>query len=53
MKSTPGDLLEPATSGRFEVIVHGANCQCAMGAGIAALGFAAEHAAAVARRSGP
>jgi O-acetyl-ADP-ribose deacetylase (regulator of RNase III) len=30
-----GDLLELALAGRFDVIVHGCNCQCAMGAGIA------------------
>jgi O-acetyl-ADP-ribose deacetylase (regulator of RNase III) len=30
-----GDLLKLATEGRFDVIVHGANCQCVMGAGIA------------------
>ena len=30
-----GDLLELALEGEFDVIVHGANCQCTMGAGIA------------------
>ena len=35
MKSIAGDLLDLAVQGRFEVIVHGANCQCVMGAGIA------------------
>jgi len=35
MKSIAGDLLELAVQGRFDVIVHGANCQCVMGAGIA------------------
>jgi len=35
MKIIKGDLLELASEGRFDVIVHGANCQCAMGAGIA------------------
>jgi len=30
-----GDLLEFARNGRFDVIVHGCNCQCAMGKGIA------------------
>ncbi len=30
-----GDLLELAMLGKFDVIVHGCNCQCAMGAGIA------------------
>jgi O-acetyl-ADP-ribose deacetylase (regulator of RNase III) len=35
MKIVNGDLLKLATDGHFDVIVHGANCQCAMGAGIA------------------
>jgi len=35
MKSVTGDLLLLALDGRFEVIVHGCNCQCAMGKGIA------------------
>lgn len=35
MKNLKGDLLKLATEGRFDVIVHGANCQCVMGAGIA------------------
>ena len=30
-----GDLLRLALHGRFDVIVHGCNCQCAMGKGIA------------------
>jgi O-acetyl-ADP-ribose deacetylase (regulator of RNase III) len=30
-----GDLLRLALDGRFDVIVHGCNCQCAMGKGIA------------------
>lgn len=30
-----GDLLQLALDGRFDVIVHGCNCQCTMGAGIA------------------
>ncbi|NKF21208.1 macro domain-containing protein [Solimonas marina] len=30
-----GDLLNFALDGRFDVIVHGCNCQCTMGAGIA------------------
>jgi O-acetyl-ADP-ribose deacetylase (regulator of RNase III) len=30
-----GDLLQLAIDGRFDVIVHGCNCQCAMGKGIA------------------
>ena len=30
-----GDLLKLALMGEFDVIVHGCNCQCAMGAGIA------------------
>lgn len=35
MKVVRGDLLRLAREGRFDVIVHGCNCQCAMGAGIA------------------
>lgn len=35
MKVMTGDLLELAVGGAFDVIVHGANCQCVMGAGIA------------------
>jgi len=30
-----GDLLQLALAGRFDVIIHGCNCQCTMGAGIA------------------
>ena len=30
-----GDLLRLALDGRFDAIVHGCNCQCAMGKGIA------------------
>ena len=35
MPSIRGDLLKLALAGRFDVIVHGCNCQCQMGAGIA------------------
>ncbi len=35
MKVVKGDLLQLALQGQFDVIVHGCNCQCAMGAGIA------------------
>jgi O-acetyl-ADP-ribose deacetylase (regulator of RNase III) len=35
MKVIRGDLVTLAIAGRFEVIIHGCNCQCAMGAGIA------------------
>ncbi len=35
MKILTGDLLQFARMGVFDVIVHGANCQCTMGAGIA------------------
>ena len=35
MNVIQGDLIELAKSGRFDVIVHGCNCQCTMGAGIA------------------
>lgn len=30
-----GDLLQLARDGRFDVVVHGCNCQCQMGKGIA------------------
>ena len=36
MKTITGDLLHLALDGRFDVIVHGCNCQCTMGKGIAA-----------------
>lgn len=36
MKKVTGDLLALAKEGNFEVIVHGCNCYCTMGAGIAA-----------------
>ncbi len=35
MKIVHGDLIELALTGRFDVIVHGCNCFCAMGGGIA------------------
>lgn len=35
MKKIYGDLIELAKQGKFEVIVHGCNCFCTMGAGIA------------------
>lgn len=35
MKVVRGDLLQLAEQGHFDVIVHGCNCQGAMGAGIA------------------
>ena len=35
MNVITGDLLHLALAGRFDVIVHGCNCQCAMGKGIA------------------
>lgn len=35
MKTIDGDLLQLARDGRFDAIVHGCNCQCAMGKGIA------------------
>lgn len=34
-KEINGDLIELAKEGRFDVIVHGCNCQCIQGAGIA------------------
>jgi O-acetyl-ADP-ribose deacetylase (regulator of RNase III) len=35
MKTITGDLIQLALDGEFDVIVHGCNCQCMMGAGIA------------------
>ena len=35
MKDIEGDLLQLTWAGHFDVIVHGCNCQCTMGAGIA------------------
>ena len=35
MKTIYGDLVELAKQGKFDVIVHGCNCLCCMGAGIA------------------
>jgi len=35
MKVTEGDLIKQAKEGRFDLIVHGCNCFCDMGAGIA------------------
>lgn len=36
MKTVSGDLLQLAIDNHFDVIVHGCNCFCTMGAGIAA-----------------
>lgn len=35
MKIIKGDLIKLALAGEFDVIVHGCNCFCTMGAGIA------------------
>ena len=35
MKVVSGDLVQMAVAGEFDVIVHGCNCQCVMGKGIA------------------
>ena len=35
MKTVQGDLLQLAVDGKFDVIIHGCNCFCTMGAGIA------------------
>ena len=35
MEKLKGDLVELAKQGKFQVIVHGCNCFCTMGAGIA------------------
>jgi O-acetyl-ADP-ribose deacetylase (regulator of RNase III) len=37
MKTVRGDLIALAKQGEFDVIVHGCNCFCTMGAGIAKL----------------
>jgi O-acetyl-ADP-ribose deacetylase (regulator of RNase III) len=35
MNKRSGDLLQLAIDGQFDVIIHGCNCQCQMGKGIA------------------
>ncbi|TXF90604.1 phosphatase [Neolewinella aurantiaca] len=35
MTTVDGDLIALARAGTFDVIIHGCNCQCVMGAGIA------------------
>lgn len=35
LQTIHGDLLQLAMAGRFDVIIHGCNCQCQMGKGIA------------------
>jgi len=35
MKTISGDLIRLAQEGQFDIIAHGCNCQCQMGAGIA------------------
>tara|TARA_B100001063_G_C16724136_1_gene535306 strand:+ start:1023 stop:1478 length:456 start_codon:yes stop_codon:yes gene_type:complete len=35
VKTVKGDLIKLAKEGQFDVIVHGCNCFCTMGAGIA------------------
>ena len=35
MKTVRGDLIQLAQDGAFDVIAHGCNCMCTMGAGIA------------------
>ena len=35
MKTIQGDLIQLALDGHFDVIVHGCNCFCSMGGGIA------------------
>ena len=35
MKTVEGDIITLALQGQFDVIVHGCNCFCTMGAGIA------------------
>jgi O-acetyl-ADP-ribose deacetylase (regulator of RNase III) len=50
MRIVHGDLIKLALGGQFDVIIHGCNCQCVMGAGIAKAikstfpeAYAAEH----------
>ena len=35
MKIIEGDLIQLALDGEFDLIIHGCNCFCSMGAGIA------------------
>lgn len=35
MKTIKGDLVQLALNGHFDIIIHGCNCFCTMGAGIA------------------
>ena len=35
MNKIKGDLIKFAINGKFDVIIHGCNCFCTMGAGIA------------------
>ncbi|QIF06004.1 macro domain-containing protein [Roseimicrobium sp. ORNL1] len=35
MREAHGDLIQMALAGEFDVVVHGCNCFCTMGAGIA------------------
>ena len=35
MKTIQGDLIELALKAEFDLIIHGCNCHCSMGAGIA------------------
>ncbi len=35
MKTIKGDLIKLALEGKFDIIIHGCNCFCTMGAGIA------------------
>lgn len=37
MRTIKGDLIQFTLAGRFDVIIHGCNCFCTMGAGIAKL----------------
>ena len=36
LQHAQGDVLEMAANGAFNIVVHGCNCFCAMGSGIAA-----------------
>ena len=36
IKFVTGDLLDKAENGDYDIIVHGCNCFCVMGSGIAA-----------------
>lgn len=55
MQTEKGDLVKKAQAGEFDLIVHGCNCFCTMGAGIAKTikqAFPAAYAADLATKEG-